>query len=114
MPKPVVIHPEVVHPSPCAAWERDKSSDTSETATLHVPSGVVLVPSVVMSIGRNGGGAATVVVAVWVCTIEGEWHPMRTVATKNRIGMKLRISGTLNDAPHLPPLGGKAERRKDK
>ena len=65
VPKPVVVHPELVHPSPCAAWERDKSSDASETAIRHVPSDDVLVPKVVMSIGRKGSGAAMVRAAVW-------------------------------------------------
>jgi hypothetical protein len=72
VPKPVVVHPELVHPSPWAAWERDKSNDAPETVIRHVPSGVVLVPSVVMNIGRNGGGAATVGAAVWVGSTEGE------------------------------------------
>jgi hypothetical protein len=67
--------------------ERDKSSECAETVIRHVPSGVAWVPSVVMSIGRNSGGDATVGAAVWVETIEGEWHPTSTVAATKTIGM---------------------------
>lgn len=97
VPKPVVVHPELVHPSPCAEWERDSSSEASETEIRQVPSDDVFVPKVVMSIGRNGSGAASGWAAVWGGTGERDWHPTSTVATMMRIGMMLRMVERPND-----------------
>lgn len=98
VPKPVVVHPELVHPSPCAEWERDSSSEASETEIRQVPSDDVFVPKVVMSIGRNGSGAASGWAAVWGGTGERDWHPTSTVATMMRIEMMLRMVERPNDS----------------
>ncbi len=48
-------------------YDRSSESPAAETTTRQMPSGeIVVVPSMVMNIGRNGGRAATVAVGVLV------------------------------------------------
>jgi hypothetical protein len=74
----------------CAANECVRSSESSETPIRHTPLPEVYVPRVVMSMGRNGGGATAEDVGVRLCFVEGEWQPMSTDAAMMAIGIKFR------------------------
>lgn len=88
-----VTQPDVDQPGPLdeVRWDSSRESPAAETATRQKPSGDVLVPRVVMSIGWNGGDGASVCVGVWVPAGKGDWHPASNVAAARRVGMILRI-----------------------
>jgi len=81
-----------VDPLSSQLWQRERSSECSKTATRHDPSGDVLVPRVVMSVGRNG--IETGCLACRSGAGEGEWHAV-SVAVRKRAEISRRMGTKL-------------------